>query len=214
MLVVVAFLVGALVFATLGVAGTAPDRVAAAFLPDARAGSASTVFVSTSRPLPALAARLEVAALVGAAAAGAALLGFASRDVPRVRLRRGAPALSLSALAFAVGAGAAHRLLVAPLAGVVSGGGSLALDPYWLGELALFFPVAVGLGAALPPLTVGLVRARTLPRYTSDRQRGIAALPIVVFAAACSPPDLATFVIFAAPPLAGFAGGLAWCEFA
>ena len=205
----VALAASLLAFAALRATNTLPHRVAGALLPGAAELGALLVQVS----LTDLVVQLEVAALIGAVAAGASLLFLADRDVPGVRARRGVPALSLAAATFVGGAAATHQLLVMPLFASPTPR-TTVVDPYWLGELALFFPVAVGLGAALPSLIVGLVRARTIPRYTSDRQRGVAALCVFAFAAIYSPPDLMTFAVFAAPPLVGLAVGLAWCEFA
>lgn len=205
----VAFAASLVAFAALRLTGIFPHRIAGALLP----GASERPLLLYRAPITDLLVQIEVALLFGAVAAGGALLVLADRDVPGVRVRRGGSALALSAAAFAGGAVATHRAFVNPLFELPALRAAV-VDPYRLGELALFFPVAVGIGVALPPLIAGLVRARAIPRYTSDRQRGLAALCVFVFAAVYSPPDLVTFAAFASPPFAGLAAGLAWCEFA
>jgi Sec-independent protein secretion pathway component TatC len=116
---------------------------------------------------------------------------------------------------FLAGVVATHSVLPALLALRAAGGGtSLAatVGPTGVVELALFLPIAVGVGAAFPVSLVGAVRTGAIPRYTSTRQRGVVALAFVTVAATHSPPDLTTFGLVALPLFVGFGTGLAWLE--
>jgi hypothetical protein len=173
---------------------------------------ASAVSVGFSpRPLSAFRLAVEVGTLSGLLAAGVALVRFLGRD-RRVSLSRGRRHAAVAAVAFAAGTvgGAALLPTAVATAGSVAAG---SVGPYWVAEVCLFFPVAVGFAAAAPFLLAAAVRASVVGRFTSTRERGYVALAFVAFAACFSPADGATFVLYAAPLFAGFAGGVAWLEF-
>jgi Sec-independent protein secretion pathway component TatC len=156
---------------------------------------------------------LEAGLLCGLASTALVTTALLTRD-RRVRLSRGVPQLLLGVVGFLGGASVARLALPFVLAFDGPAGGTIAatVDPVGVVELALFFPVAVGVGVALPALLVAAVRAGAVPRYTSTRQRGYATLAFVTLAATHSPADLTTFGLFALPPFAGFGVGLAWLE--
>lgn len=156
---------------------------------------------------------LEAGLLCGLASTALVAIGVLARD-RRVRLSRGVPHLLLAGVGFLGGAAVARLVLPLVFAFESPAGQSLAaaVAPAGVVELALFFPVAVGVGVALPALLIAAVRAGTVPRYTSTRQRGYAALAFVTLAATHSPADLTTFGLFALPPFVGFGIGLAWLE--
>lgn len=155
---------------------------------------------------------VEVGTLAGAFAAAVVLVGAVGRDA-RVSLSRGRRQAAVAPVAFAVAAVCGRVALPHVVGAVASASGRPVLDAYWAAEVWLFFPVALGAAAATPFLLAAAVRAGVVGRYTSTRQRGYAALAFVAFAACYSPPDGATFVLFAAPPFAGLAAGVAWLEF-
>ncbi|SEL49491.1 twin-arginine translocase subunit TatC [Haloferax larsenii] len=156
--------------------------------------------------------RGELAALVGVFTGGAHLVSLTGRD-SSVSLRTAVPHLVAAAALFVAGVGLAW-LTTPTLVDILAGADRLALsDRQAVLELELFFPVAVGLGAAIPPLLVGLVRANALWSRLGGRTSGVALLFIVAFAAFFSPPDPTTFALYAAPPLAGVAVAVAWVDF-
>ncbi|WP_396611897.1 twin-arginine translocase subunit TatC [Haloferax sp. S1W] len=156
--------------------------------------------------------RVELAALVGVLAGGVHLVSLTARD-PRVSLRAAAPHLAASGVLFFAGVGLAW-LITPSLVDMLAGADRIALSARQaVLELELFFPVAVGLGAAIPPLLVGLVRANALWSRLGGRTSGPALLFVVWFAAFFSPPDPTTFALYAAPPLAGVAVAVAWVDF-
>ncbi|WP_318568969.1 twin-arginine translocase subunit TatC [Salinigranum marinum] len=172
------------------------------------------VDVAVTGSLAALRIAAGVGLLGGAGSTALATAGLLVRD-PRVRPARGLPSLAVAAVAFVTGTAAAHLAVPHVLAlSTASTRGTLAatVDPVGLVELALFFPVVVGVGCALPAALVGGVAAGAVPRHTSTRQRGYAALAVVTAAAVLSPTDVATFGLFAVPPFVGFGAGVAWLE--
>jgi Sec-independent protein secretion pathway component TatC len=166
----------------------------------------------SSRPRSALRLAVEVGTLAGAFAAAVVLVGSVGRDA-RVSLSRGRRQAVVAPVAFAVAAVCGWAALPHVVGVVASASGRPAVDAYWVAEVWLFFPVALGAAAATPFLLVAAARAGVVGRFTSTRQRGYAALAFVVFAACYSPPDGATFVLFAAPLFVGSAAGVAWLEF-
>ncbi|WP_380678029.1 hypothetical protein [Salinigranum sp. GCM10025319] len=166
-----------------------------------------------SGALPTLRLALEAGLLCGLASTALVVVGVLARN-PRVRLFRGLPHLSLAVVGCLGGAVLARLSLPFVLALDGPAGGTLAtaVAPVGVVELALFFPVAVGVGVALPALLVAAVRAGAVPRYTSTRQRGYPVLVFVTLAATHSPADITTFGLFALPLFVGFGVGLAWLE--
>ncbi|SFR55866.1 twin-arginine translocase subunit TatC [Halogeometricum limi] len=170
--------------------------------------------VPSSRPLTEFRLAVEAGVLAGFLATGVVFGRAVARDA-RVSASRARRHVALSAVLFLAGAlGAAVTFpavveLVAPFA---AGAGS-SLGPYWLAELWLFFPVALGAAAATPALLAAATRAGLVDRFTTTRQRGSVAFVFVAFAACFSPTDGATFVLFAAPLFAAFAAAVAWQEF-
>jgi hypothetical protein len=196
------------VFLLVSAVGTA---AAAAFDITAVVPSSALPLGFSSRPLSEFRLAVEVGTLSGLLAVGAALVGFLGRD-RRVSLSRGRRHAAVAAVAFGAGTvgGAALLPTAVATAGSVAAG---SVGPYWVAEVCLFFPVAVGFAAAAPFLLAAAVRASVVGRFTSTRERGYVALAFVAFAACFSPADGATFVLYAAPLFAGFAGGVAWLEF-
>jgi len=156
--------------------------------------------------------RLELGALAGALATGVSLVALVDRD-PAVDLRAASGWLALAAAGFLVGTVAARQF--APgLVDVLVGWGRVAADSRQSAlELELFFPVAVGGGAAVAPLLLGLRRAGALSRRLAGRTRGLSLLCLVAFAACFSPPDSTTFALYATPPAVGLGVAVAWAEF-
>ncbi|UVE50499.1 twin-arginine translocase subunit TatC [Haloferax larsenii] len=156
--------------------------------------------------------RGELAALVGVFAGGTHLVSLTGRD-SSVSLRTAVPHFVAAAVLFVVSTGLAW-LTTPTLLDILAGADRLTLSARQaVLELELFFPVAVGVGAATPPLLVGLVRANALWSRLGGRPSGVALLFIVAFAAFFSPPDPTTFALYAAPPLAGVGVAVAWVDF-
>ncbi|RDZ63590.1 hypothetical protein C5B90_10660 [Haloferax sp. Atlit-12N] len=161
---------------------------------------------------PTVLVRLELGVLAGALAAGASLVFLADRD-PTVDLRAASGWFALAAAGFLVGTVAA-RQFAPPLADLLVEWGRVAAGSRQSAlELELFFPVAVGGGAAVAPLLLGLRRAGALSRRLAGRTRGLSLLCLVAFAACFSPPDSTTFALYAAPPAVGLGVAVAWVEF-
>ncbi|EMA04191.1 hypothetical protein [Haloferax denitrificans] len=161
---------------------------------------------------PTFIVRLELGVLAGFLAAGVSLLPLADRD-PAVDLRAASGWLALAAAGFLVGTLVARQFAPA-LADLLVEWGRVAADSRQSAlELELFFPVAVGGGAAVAPLLLGLRRAGALSRRLAGRTRGLSLLCLVVFAACFSPPDSTTFALYAAPPAVGLGVAVAWVEF-
>ncbi|MFC6824523.1 twin-arginine translocase subunit TatC [Halopelagius fulvigenes] len=135
----------------------------------------------------------------------------------KVDFSRARTPLGIAAAGFAAGT-AAGRALVLPAMFELFADSLVDIDaavgPYWVTELGLFFPVALGVAVAFPALLVGAVRAGLLPRLTTARHRAFAAVPFVLFSATHAPPTPNTFVLYAAPLFAGLGVGVAWLEFA
>jgi Sec-independent protein secretion pathway component TatC len=170
--------------------------------------------VATLDPLTSARLAVEVGLVVGLASTTVATACVVASH-PRVRVGRAVPLVLVAPVGFVTGVAAGHAVLPALFALRPAGSvTSLAavVGPAGVVELALFFPVAVGVGAALPAVSVAAVRAGAVPRYTSTRQRGVVALAFVTVAATHSPPDLTTFGLVALPLFVGFGTGLAWLE--
>ncbi|ELZ96771.1 hypothetical protein C440_03318 [Haloferax mucosum ATCC BAA-1512] len=161
---------------------------------------------------PVFLVRLELTALAGALGGGAHLVLLTGRDAA-VTLRAAARHLVAAAVAFAI-CGALTWLAAPSVGGVLTSAGWVTFgSPRAVLEFELFFPVVVGLGAATAPLLVGFGRAGALPNRLGERTKGVALLFTVAFAAFFSPPDPATFALYAMPPLTGLAVAIAWTEF-
>lgn len=203
--------VAAAVAGTVDLAAAVPASVSPSAVPNSAAsGSDGLTLLSRTN----LRLVLEVGALSGAVATGLVLVASVARD-PRVSLSHGRRHAAFAALAFVAAAACGRFSLpaVVDAVGPFAAASGPALDASWFAEVWLFFPVALGFAAAAPFLLVGVVRAGVVGRFISTRQRGYVALAVVTYAACFSPPDGVTFAAFAAPPLAGFAAGLAWLEF-
>lgn len=135
----------------------------------------------------------------------------------RVEFRRARTSFAVAAACLVVGV-LVGRLVVLPLSFELFAEHLVDVDaavgPYWLTELALFFPVGLGVAFAFPALLVGAVRAGLLPRFTTARHRTCAVIPFVLFSATHAPPTANTFVLYAAPLLVGLGVGVAYLEFA
>lgn len=156
--------------------------------------------------------RLELAGLVGVFVGGIHLLSLTGRH-PAVDLRSAVPHLVVSAVLFLLGIVLTRYVTPAIVDILVSAGRIVPGVRRAVIELELFFPVAVGLGAATASLLVGLIRARALRPRVGDRVSGFVLLFIVGFAAFFSPPDPTTFALYAMPPLVGLAVAVAWVDF-
>ena len=156
----------------------------------------------------------ELSLLCGVAVTGGLTLWFAVRDEARLQIRPARGAFALAVVG-CVGGFLVGRALLFPyvLDAAALWTETTVLNPYWVAEVGLFFPVAVGLGGATGPLLVGLARSGALSSRLGGRTRGFAVLGVLVFAAGWSPPDPATCVLFAAPSLLGLGGAVVWLEF-
>lgn len=158
---------------------------------------------------------VEMALLVGVVAAALFVIPHLRRN-DSVRFRRARVPFGVAVAGFVAGA-AVGRTVVLPA--VFESFADLVFDvdvavgPYWVTELGLFFPVALGVAVALPALMVGAVRAGLLPRLTTARHRTFAAIPLLVFSATHAPPTPNAFALYAAPLLSGLGVGVAWLEF-
>ncbi|AKU08455.1 twin-arginine translocase subunit TatC [Haloferax gibbonsii] len=161
---------------------------------------------------PALLVRLELGVLAGLLAAGASLVFLADRD-PAVDIRAAWGWFALAAAGFLVGTAAARQVAPALFDLLVEWGRVTADSRQSALELELFFPAAVGGGAAVAPLLLGLRRAGALSRRLAGGTRGLSLLCLVAFAACFSPPDSTTFALYAAPPAVGLGVAVAWVEF-
>jgi Sec-independent protein secretion pathway component TatC len=146
----------------------------------------SGVPLVTPGPLDLVLLRVETALLLGLTATLVAVVVLCARDDDRVSLAEGWRQFALAAVVFVGGAALGRLFLVPHLVGffVLDGVGALpgvsvgaggagsaaaaaaAVSTTGLAELGLFLPVAVGLGASLPVLTVGAVEAGLAPRYS------------------------------------------------
>jgi hypothetical protein len=182
----------------------------------------AVVSLSVPRGLPGV-AELGPLATLRLAVGGGSLAGLSAAVLvimhsfasdPRVRLSHGVSLLPAAVVAFCAGVAVAYSVVPSMLVLTLARGRSLvdALDPVGVVEFACFFPLVVGVGAALPVLLVAAVRVGAMPRYTSTRQRGLATLAVAAAAAAYSPPDLVTFGLFAAPLVTGLGLGLVRLE--
>ncbi|MFC7202391.1 twin-arginine translocase subunit TatC [Haloferax namakaokahaiae] len=156
--------------------------------------------------------RLEVGLLVGAIAGGLHLLNLTSRhpDVSLWGERR-----SLVAAAVLAGGGLFVGRAVAPtLVSLLVATDRLApAARQSMLELELFFPVAVAIGVAAAPTLLALSRSGAVTPRLSGQARGAFVLLTVSFAALFSPPDPATFALFAIPPFVGLGVAIWWVEF-
>lgn len=159
---------------------------------------------------------VEIGLLAGVAAAILFVVLHLHRD-DGVRFRRARIPFAVAVVGFVAGA-AVGRTVVLPATFELFADHLFDVDaavgPYWVTELGLFFPVALGVAVAFPALAVGAVRAGLLPRLTTARHRTSAAIPLVVFSATHAPPTPTAFALYAAPLLAGLGAGVAWLEFA
>lgn len=159
---------------------------------------------------------VEIGLLAGVVAAALFVAPHLARH-EEVDFSRARTPLAVAAIGFVAGT-AAGRTFVLPATFELFAGSLLdadaAVGPYWVTELGLFFPVALGVAVAFPALLVGAVRAGLLPRLTTARHRAFAAAPFLAFSATHAPPTPDAFALYAAPLLAGLGVGVAWLEFA
>ncbi|WP_224449181.1 twin-arginine translocase subunit TatC [Haloprofundus salilacus] len=168
-------------------------------------------------PLVSLGVELQVAALVGVCVAGAALLWDARSETSPHGARTGRLYL-LSAVLCSVGIALGATLVVPALLellkfGVLRSGFVPAYRPYWLAEVALFLPVAVGIAVSLPALMVALVSDGVVSSTVLHRDWGFALLGVLTYASLYSPPDSATFVVYGGVLIGGHVAGLAVLTF-
>ncbi|MGB9956145.1 twin-arginine translocase subunit TatC [Haloferax prahovense] len=179
------------------------------------AGVSPTAGVSTAVVTvgdPTFLVRLELGVLAGLLAAGASLVFLADRD-PAVDIRAAWGWFALAAAGFLVGTAVASQVAPALFDLLVEWGRITADSRQSALELELFFPVAVGGGAAVAPLLLGLRRAGALSRRLTGGTRGLSLLCLVAFAACFSPPDSTTFALYSVPPAVGLGVAVAWVEF-
>ncbi|WP_224334844.1 twin-arginine translocase subunit TatC [Haloprofundus halobius] len=163
-------------------------------------------------PLVSLAVELQTAMLVGVFATGAVLLWHTREEVRPHGARTGRLYL-LSAGLFVVGVALGAALVVPALLellkfGVLRSGFVPAYRPYWLAEVALFLPVAVGVALSLPTLMVALVGDGVVSSTVLHRDWGFALLGVLAYASVYSPPDSVTFVVYGGVLLGGYVAGL------
>ncbi|QCJ46361.1 MULTISPECIES: twin-arginine translocase subunit TatC [Haloprofundus] len=168
-------------------------------------------------PLVSLGVELQVAALAGVGVAGTALLWQARAEIrPHGTRTRRLYLLSAGLCLLGVVLGA---VLVVPALlellkfGILRSGFVPAYRPYWLAEVALFLPVAVGVALSLPPLMVALVGDGIVSSSVLHRDWGFVLLGVLGYASVYSPPDSVTFVVYGGVLFAGYVAGLAVLTF-
>lgn len=158
---------------------------------------------------------VEIGLLAGVVAAVLFVVPHLRRN-DGVQFRRARRPFAVAAVGFLFGIAVGRTLVLPATFGMFADhllDVDAAVGPYWITELGLFFPVALGVAVAFPALAVGAVRAGLLPRLTTARHRTSAAIPLVVFSATHAPPTPTAFALYAAPLLAGLGVGVAWLEF-
>ncbi|KTG09505.1 hypothetical protein AUR64_17200 [Haloprofundus marisrubri] len=168
-------------------------------------------------PLVSLGVELQMAALAAVGVTGAAVLWRAHAETRSHRARTGRLYL-LSAVLCLLGVVLGAVLVVPALLellkfGILRSGFVPAYRPYWLAEVALFLPIAVGIAVSLPALMVALVSDGIVSSNVLHRDWGVVLLGVLTYASLYSPPDSVTFVVYGGVLLSGYLAGLAVLTF-